>query len=74
MKPILNKRETEQLRRTIALLSKIREHRTRDPDDEDDPTYHAALAEYHLDDFLRAVTRDFEDRVFHAQLRAIENL
>lgn len=57
----LTKREERQLRSALALLDKIRGERTRDCDDDTEPTYHAALALYHLQDYLNTI-EDCRDR------------
>lgn len=57
----LTKREERQLRSALELLDKIRDERTVDYDDDSEPTYHAALALYHLQDYLDAI-RNCRDR------------
>lgn len=58
--PLLTEAERAQLERARLLLEKIRLARTRDPDDETDPAYHAALASYSLKDFLEAAAESQE--------------
>lgn len=67
----LTKHEERQLRAALKLLDKIRAERTRDCDDEEEPTYHAALAQFHLQDYLDAINDCRERAQPNALARAL---
>ncbi len=67
----LTAREERQLRSAAALLDRIRDERTVDQDDDTEPSFHAALALYHLHDYLDAIASCRERAQTNALARAL---